>query len=34
LSRPEVRAAIARTSFELMVGFNLTMDQLRYNATR
>lgn len=34
LSRPEVRAAIARTSFELMIGFNLTQDQLRYNATR
>lgn len=34
LSRPEVRAAIARTSFELLVGFNLSQDQLRYNATR
>jgi len=34
MARPEVRAAIARTSFELLVGFNLTQDQLRYNATR
>lgn len=34
LSRPEVRAAIQRTSFELLVGFNLTRDQLRYNVTR
>jgi len=34
LARPEVRAAIARTSFDLMIGFNLTQDQLRYNATR
>lgn len=34
LANPEVRAAIKRTSFELLVGFNLTSDQLRYNATR
>lgn len=34
LARPEVRAAIQRTSFELLVGFNLTPDQLRYNVTR
>ncbi|WP_443971744.1 hypothetical protein [Sphingobium sp. CR28] len=34
LARPEVRAAIQRTSFELLVGFNLTREQLRYNATR
>ncbi|MFT3965356.1 MAG: hypothetical protein QM690_05695 [Sphingobium sp.] len=34
LSRPEVRDAITRTSFELLVGFNLTADQLKYNATR
>jgi hypothetical protein len=33
-SAPDVRAAIQRTSFELLVGFNLTQDQLRYNATR
>lgn len=33
-STPEMRAALQRTSFELLVGFNLTQDQLRYNATR
>lgn len=34
LSLPEVRDAITRTSFEMLVGFNLTQDQLRFNATR
>ena len=34
LARPEVKAAIQRTSFELLVGFNLTQDQLKYNITR
>ena len=34
MTRPEVKTAIQRTSFELLVGFNLTQDQLRYNATR
>ena len=34
LSEPEVRAAIARASFELLVGFQLNQDQLAYNATR
>lgn len=34
LADPDVRAALQRTSFELLVGFNLTQDQLRYNATR
>jgi len=33
-STPEMRAALQRTSFDLLVGFNLTQDQLRYNATR
>ena len=33
-ARPEVKAALQRTSFDLLVGFNLTQDQLRYNATR
>tara|TARA_R110000868_G_scaffold402153_1_gene678249 strand:+ start:21911 stop:22588 length:678 start_codon:yes stop_codon:yes gene_type:complete len=33
-AQPDVKAALARTSFELLVGFNLTQDQLRYNATR
>lgn len=34
LSEPDVRAALARASFELLVGFQLTEDQLQYNATR
>ena len=34
LADPEVRAAIERATFELLVGFQLTEDQLRYNATR
>lgn len=34
LARPEVKEAIQRSSFELLVGFNLTSDQLRYNITR
>jgi len=31
---PAVRAAVQRASFEVLLGFNLTEDQLRYNATR
>jgi len=34
LSQPEVKAAVARATFEVMVGFQLTQDQLTYNATR
>jgi hypothetical protein len=34
LADPEVRAAIRRSSFELLLGFQLTEDQLAYNATR
>jgi hypothetical protein len=34
LSRPEVRAAVTRATFEVLVGFQLTQDQLTYNATR
>ena len=34
LNRPDVKAALQRTSFELLLGFNLTQDQLRYNVTR
>lgn len=34
LADPTVRAAIQRASFELLVGFQLTEDQLAYNATR
>lgn len=33
-AQPDVKAALLKTSFELLVGFNLTQDQLRYNATR
>ena len=34
LSQPDVREALARASFELLIGFQLTDDQLAYNATR
>jgi hypothetical protein len=34
LAAPEVRAALQRASFEMLVGFQLTEDQLRYNVTR
>ena len=34
LSDPAVRDAVRRASFELLVGFQLTQDQLAYNATR
>jgi len=34
LTDPGVRAAVARATFEQLVGFQLTEDQLRYNATR
>ena len=34
LADPDVRAAIQRATFELLVGFQLTEEQLRYNATR
>ena len=34
LADPDVRAAVQRASFELLIGFQLTQDQLRYNATR
>lgn len=34
LSVPEVRTAVARATFELLIGFELTEDQLEYNATR
>ena len=34
MADPAVRAAVERASFELLVGFELTSDQLRYNATR
>ena len=34
LADPEVRAAVQRATFELLVGFQLTQEQLGYNATR
>jgi hypothetical protein len=34
MSRPEVRTAVQRASFEVLVGFQLTPEQLAYNATR
>lgn len=34
LSDPKIRDAVARASFEHLIGFQLTPDQLRYNATR
>lgn len=34
LSDPAVRLAVANATFEHLVGFELTQDQLRYNATR
>ncbi len=34
LSEPDVRAALARANFEMLVGFQLSEDQLAYNATR
>jgi hypothetical protein len=34
LSDPTVRAAVARATFEHLIGFQLSSEQLRYNATR
>ncbi|MFM6831380.1 MAG: hypothetical protein ACKOVA_13760 [Novosphingobium sp.] len=34
LALPEVKAAVARATFDVLVGFQLTQDQLAYNATR
>jgi hypothetical protein len=34
LADPNVRAAVQRATFELLVGFQLTPEQLAYNATR
>ncbi len=34
LSRPEVRAAVAKATFEVLVGLQVTSEQLQYNATR
>lgn len=34
LADPEVRAAVQKASFELLIGFQLSDSQLKYNATR
>lgn len=34
LSRPEVRTAVNRATFEVLIGFQLNSNQLTYNATR
>ena len=34
LTDPRVRDAVAKATFEQLIGFQLTRDQLRYNATR
>ena len=34
LSEPDIKAALARANFELLVGFQLNNDLLAYNATR
>ena len=34
LADPEVRTAVARSTFEALVGFQLDQNQLRYNVTR
>lgn len=34
LSDPKIRDALSRATFEHLIGFQLTQDQLRYNATR
>lgn len=34
LTEPDVREALARATFELLIGFQLTEDQLAYNARR
>ena len=34
LAQPEVKAAVTRATFEVLVGFQLDQNQLTYNATR
>lgn len=34
LNNPETKAAVLRSTFELLIGFQLTEEQLKYNATR
>lgn len=33
-SEPDIRAAVTRATYELLIGFQLTQDQLQYNVTR
>lgn len=34
MADPKVRSAVTRATFEMLVGFQLTQEQLQYNATR
>jgi hypothetical protein len=34
MTKPDIRDAVARATFEHLIGFQLTPEQLRYNATR
>ena len=34
MADPAIRTAVANATFEHLVGFQMTEDQLRYNATR
>jgi len=34
LTKPEIKAAVARATFEVLIGFQLDQGQLSYNATR
>jgi hypothetical protein len=34
LADPSIRNAVANATFEHLVGFQMTQDQLKYNATR
>ncbi len=34
LSQPEIKAAVARATFEVLLGFQLSQEQLTFNATR
>jgi hypothetical protein len=34
MADPAVQKAVANATFEQLVGFELTQDQLKYNATR
>ena len=34
MADPAIRAAVAKASFEMLIGFQLSNEQLAYNATR